>query len=245
MIPDETAIPQTSQWADIPWSTRDVWVGAALLFGVMMVLLVGGVLFPDLNTSLLLIASELLLLLPIWWLGIRKYNASWHVMGLRRFSMEALAIGCGLMVLSWGFNLVYSLILALFNTRSQPDMSVLFTDTSSPWGILLGGAVFAPIIEEIIFRGFIFGGLTKRYGWVKAAAISSALFALIHMQPFAILPIFILGVIFAFLYQYSGSIWPAVVMHMSSNLLALSAAYLISRMPEFENLALAVMRILS
>jgi membrane protease YdiL (CAAX protease family) len=35
--------------------------------------------------------------------------------------------------------------------------------------------------------------------------------------------------IFAFLYQVSGSIWPAILMHMLTNSLALSAAYAISQ----------------
>jgi hypothetical protein len=46
----------------------------------------------------------------------------------------------------------------------------------------------------------------------------------------AIPPIFILGYIFAYLYRRSGSIWPAVVMHVATNALGLGAAYLLSRL---------------
>ena len=53
-------------------------------------------------------------------------------------------------------------------------------------------------------------------------------FALIHLQPLAIAPIFILGYIFAYLYRRSGSIWPAVIMHVSTNALGLGAAFLLS-----------------
>jgi membrane protease YdiL (CAAX protease family) len=59
--------------------------------------------------------------------------------------------------------------------------------------------------------------------------VSSALFAVAHVVPTSFLPIFILGWIFAFLYKASGSIWPAILMHMLTNTLALSAAYAISQ----------------
>jgi membrane protease YdiL (CAAX protease family) len=85
-------------------------------------------------------------------------------------------------------------------------------------------------VEELFFRGFLYAGLAQRYSWRKAAVISSALFALIHLQPLAIAPIFILGYIFAYLYRRSGSIWPAVVMHVATNALGLGAAYLLSRL---------------
>ncbi|MEW5957318.1 MAG: CPBP family intramembrane glutamic endopeptidase [Chloroflexota bacterium] len=43
------------------------------------------------------------------------------------------------------------------------------------------------------------------------------------------LPIFMLGLIFAYLYQVSGSIWPAILMHILTNTLALSVAYAMSQ----------------
>jgi membrane protease YdiL (CAAX protease family) len=122
--------------------------------------------------------------------------------------------------------LIYSLILAQFNLRMQQDLSPLLAELSSPWLFLLGAIVVAPVVEEIFFRGFLFAGLRGRYGWQKAAAISAALFSLVHLQPTAAVPIFLLGLVFAFLYERSGSIWPAVLMHVSSNALALGAAYL-------------------
>jgi uncharacterized protein len=222
-------LPETEA---VPWDARDAWLGAGLLFFVMLGLLVFLYFLPNLDMSLILAGSELALLVPVWWLAVRKYGASWRTLGLRKFTPVALGIGCGLMILSWGFNLVYSLFLALFNARAQPDFSPIFADASFPWLILVAGAVIAPFVEEIIFRGFIFAGFKARYGWVKAAVLSSGLFAIIHFQPLAIIGIFLMGMIFAFLYHYSGSIWPAIIMHMSTNLLALGAALILARFPE-------------
>ena len=72
-------------------------------------------------------------------------------------------------------------------------------------------------------------GLRGKWGWPKAALVSAGLFAVAHVIPTSILPIFILGLIFAFLYQASGSIWPAILMHMLTNTVALLVAYATSQ----------------
>ena len=59
--------------------------------------------------------------------------------------------------------------------------------------------------------------------------MSAGLFALAHILPTSFLPILILGLIFSLLYHVSGSIWPAILMHMLTNIVALSAAYAISQ----------------
>jgi membrane protease YdiL (CAAX protease family) len=133
------------------------------------------------------------------------------------------------MIISLMFNAVYSAFLAVFGLRAQVDLVPIFAELSSPWWLLLAGIVVAPVVEELFFRGFVYAGLAERYSWRKAAVISSAFFALVHLQLTAVLPIFILGYIFAYLYRRSGSIWPAVLMHVSTNALGLGAAYLLSR----------------
>jgi membrane protease YdiL (CAAX protease family) len=151
------------------------------------------------------------------------------MLGLRGFQPAAIGLGCSLMVLSWLFNLLYGAFLALYGWRIQPDVGNLFKETDFPLLLFLGGVVLAPFVEELFFRGFVFTGLRNHWSWQKAAAFSAGLFALAHILPTSILPIFILGFIFATLYQYSGSIWPAILMHMLTNTLALSAAYAISQ----------------
>jgi membrane protease YdiL (CAAX protease family) len=134
------------------------------------------------------------------------------------------------MIMSLLFNAAWAVFLAIFDLRAQVDMVPIFAELSSPWWLLLAGIVVAPVVEELFFRGFLYAGLAQRYSWRRAAVISSALFALIHLQPLAIPPIFILGYIFAYLYRRSRSIWPAVVMHLATNALGLGAAYLLSRL---------------
>ena len=219
----------------VPWTVRDVWLGVSS-FIIWIALVVGlrvwiaqATIEGDLRgVGLLVSLGELLLLVPVWLLTIRKYNADWQQLGLRSFGPAALRLGCGLMLVSFLFNAVYGAVLGYFGLRMQVDLIPIFESLPSPLLFFIGGAVIAPIVEEIFFRGFIFAGLRPRYGWQKAAFISALLFALLHFTLTAILPIFILGLIFAYLYQVSDSIWPPILMHMLTNALALGAAYAVA-----------------
>ena len=217
----------------VPWTPRDVawgllafvfWIGFLLLAG-----LIGENMTLPVDMSLFIIFGEAMLLLPVWYLTVRKYGVPWSELGLRKFHPAAVGIGCGLMLVSLLFNFIYGSILAKYNLQIQPDIDQLFEQTVYPFALLIGGAVVAPFVEEVFFRGFVFTGLLKKWDWKGAILVSSALFAVAHMVPTSFLPIFILGWIFAFLYKASGSIWPAILMHMLTNTVALSVAYAISQ----------------
>lgn len=223
--PTEQVPPQK-----VPWTVRDVWIGMVvfILWFLLsaVILLVLSNLSIEINPGLQISLMELLLLVPVWWLTVRKYRTRWEDLGLRSFESQALGVGCGLMILSFMFNVFYSLFLSQFGLRTQIDLVPIFDQISSPGLLLVGGAIIAPIVEEIFFRGFIYAGLRQKYSWKTAGAISSGLFALVHFTPTALIPIFILGFIFAYLYERSNSLWPAILMHFSTNALALGAAFL-------------------
>ncbi len=216
----------------VPWTTRDVWLGLAALVLWMVISVAASVavslLSLGVDVGLMVSLAELLLLAPVWWFTVRKYKVSWRALGLRSFRGRMVGLGCGLMILSSIFNLFYSLFLALFGLQAQADLVPIFAELSSPGWLLVGGVIVAPVVEEVFFRGFVFAGLRQRYDWKKAALISSALFAVIHVSPTTMIPIFILGYIFAYLYHRSNSIWPAILMHVSTNALALGLAYVLA-----------------
>jgi membrane protease YdiL (CAAX protease family) len=84
--------------------------------------------------------------------------------------------------------------------------------------------VAAPISEEIFFRGFVFGGLRRAMPWVVAAVASSVVWGVFHFTGPAswgvVLQLSIFGVALAWLYERTGSIWPAIVVHAINNALA-------------------------
>ncbi|MEW6182981.1 MAG: type II CAAX endopeptidase family protein [Bacillota bacterium] len=218
-------LKQSEQFPVVPWTIRDIWLGMACLVLLMVGASLTVVLSVGLNSGLLLGLMELSLLVPVGYFALWKYKGGWGSLGLGGFTGRAVGLGYGLFLLSYVFNVVYSLLLSHFHLRMQTSLAPLFSGFSFPWWLLVVGVVVAPVVEEIFFRGFVFGGMRKKYGWRKAALISSAFFAVIHLEWTAFLPIFILGCFFAYLYHRSNSIWPAILVHASTNAWAMGAAY--------------------
>ncbi len=78
--------------------------------------------------------------------------------------------------------------------------------------------------EETFFRGYAYRLLRARFGVLAATVASAVLFALVHgLEPGAWLPILPVGVVFALLVEWSGSLGPAMVGHAVVNALAVLA----------------------
>lgn len=78
-----------------------------------------------------------------------------------------------------GLNMAIILVTGM--ETSQNQQTVITELTQSPLQILLVTVVFAPIVEETVFRGAIFTQLRSRSGFVPAALISGFLFGLLHV----------------------------------------------------------------
>ncbi len=83
-------------------------------------------------------------------------------------------------------------------------------------------AVLPAVCEELAFRGFILGGLRRRFRPWTAVLLSSFLFAVFHMNVFQFVPTFALGVVLGLLTVRSGSVLPAVLFHLLHNTLLLA-----------------------
>ena len=81
--------------------------------------------------------------------------------------------------------------------------------------------VVAPICEEIVYRGFLFRFLYRRVSLGFAIGISSGIFALMHLNLYSFLPLFILGVGLCLVYRISGNIVSSITIHVLFNLVNL------------------------
>ena len=95
---------------------------------------------------------------------------------------------------------------------------------------LLMGAVIAPLAEEIFFRGFMYGGLRARLGVRWAIIVTALFFAALHFSWEFLIPILILGIFLALLYELTGSLYPGMILHVSNNLIALIAYFVAKAM---------------
>jgi membrane protease YdiL (CAAX protease family) len=83
--------------------------------------------------------------------------------------------------------------------------------------------LIAPVSEETIFRGFIYGWLRRRLPILPAVVISAAVFSSAHLVLVLALPLFAVGVILALLYEYSDSLLPGAIVHALFNLVGIIA----------------------
>lgn len=90
-------------------------------------------------------------------------------------------------------------------------------------------AVLAPLVEEMVFRGLLYGWLAGRWGTTVAWLVSSILFAAAHVEPAHALLVLPLGLWFGWLRQRTDSLWPSLVAHIANNGLAVVAAALIDK----------------
>ena len=84
---------------------------------------------------------------------------------------------------------------------------------------MLAVVVAAPLGEEVFFRGFLFGSLRGRVGFVPAAAISAAAFALFHVTPLLVVLMFFVGFALAWLYEWRGSLVAPIGAHAMFNVI--------------------------
>lgn len=99
-----------------------------------------------------------------------------------------------------------------------------------PAALVVGLALLAglaPLVEELIFRGLLYGWLAGRWGSGIAFIGSSLAFAAAHVELAHVVLVLPLGLMFGWLRWRSGSLWPSLVAHMANNGLAVAAAALL------------------
>jgi len=91
-------------------------------------------------------------------------------------------------------------------------------------------AIIPAIGEELFFRGVMQRIFSDWFKNMHVAIFFTAfLFAAIHMQFYGMLPRMMLGVLFGYLYYWTGSLWVPVFAHFLNNGAAVIVSYLSSR----------------
>jgi membrane protease YdiL (CAAX protease family) len=149
--------------------------------------------------------------------------------GLRQFTISML----GIALLAW---FVYFLVQlgvgALIDPHQDDVTKELGTDDSSAISIAATALLVvagAALSEELLFRGVIFAGFRKSMPFWAAALISSFLWALLHLAAanFAVVIVLaIFGIVLAWLYERTGSLWAPISAHAINNALAVLALFL-------------------
>ena len=139
-------------------------------------------------------------------------------LGFQPFEIRSSAKWAGIGILSYfAFAILYSLVIG---TPEQDDIAADFGPI--PVQILLI-VIVAPPVEEVCFRGMLFGGIRKKFPLWVAAPAAGVVFGLPHFSTgwSAVPSLIVLGIILAVVYEKTRSLWPVIGMHAFNNGLAL------------------------
>lgn len=163
--------------------------------------------------------------LGIVYLYLKKYKVGWKEVGWRKFSPLAALGLLGLMFIVFSIGVyalttLVTLLLPAFNANQAQTNDFTTQTITHPSLTLLALVIIPPIIEETVFRGFIFPALSKRYGLVFGAVMTSLLFGFAHLQANVSIYTFVLSLALCFMYARLKSIIPGIGLHMLNNYLA-------------------------
>ncbi|MEE8386127.1 MAG: CPBP family glutamic-type intramembrane protease, partial [Dehalococcoidia bacterium] len=173
--------------------------------------------------ALVLIVAAPAILLS-WYLKLdMRRTFSLHVPGVRP-SIGAVLLGFSIVPMS---SLLQQIQFTYFSPASGPGQ---FPGLQEQWmvggslvSMLLVLAVLPGICEELLFRGFLLAGLRQRLSTVLLVMIVGLTFGLHHMGSEKIPIVSLMGMLLTFICLRAGSIFPAMVVHIANNGLALAA----------------------
>jgi membrane protease YdiL (CAAX protease family) len=217
------------------------FVFAQLLVSVVIIVLRSlGVQFSGVNTSILetilaacvyVLTLTIVILVP-WWvrrrattkadLGVTRLP-SWMDIGLAPAGFVVYLIASGVVM--------YLLTTYVPGFGGNAPQEVGFNDLTSRFEYLLAFftlVVVAPVAEEAIFRGYLYGKLRKIAPLWVAALVTSLLFGMLHMNWSdgtlvginVAVDVFVLSLVMCSLREVTGNIWAGVLLQMMKNGLA-------------------------
>lgn len=212
--------------SEIPSIRKAVWLlvsGIGIGFSASVILmLILGVPQEVNKIQLILLIGELFMLIPILFWGGRQHLTLGPLLRFRRPATKALLLTLPIAV---SLTIIVDALDRLTQALFPPPEQLLkigellkITDWRSALMVIGVVVIAAPLVEELIFRGFLQRVLERRLGDItRAVLISALLFALMHFNIWWAVQIYILGVFMGYLAWRTDSILPSFIVHAFNN----------------------------
>ena len=177
-------------------------------------------------TSLSLLIGQGFMIVPIaLFLAFRKESLVYRFR-IRSISttvaVTAFMISAGLIVFVDELDRIVNALLPMPEIFANMDALLNLDSTGFAIISIITIAGVAPVLEEMIFRGFLQKFLEEKWqDPTRAIMVTSLFFTLVHMNPFWAIQIYLLGVVLGYLAWKTGSIFPGIILHALNNGLAL------------------------
>ncbi|MEM7595480.1 MAG: CPBP family intramembrane glutamic endopeptidase [Cyanobacteria bacterium P01_A01_bin.83] len=172
--------------------------------------------------------SELILAIAITWYFFKKLKAAnidiKRIVGsLNKINFKLpLVLAIAEYLFAWGINPINLYGLSFILPKYvENQLNYEYASTPISWIFFsISALIYAPIMEELFFRGIIFQKIAIKHGIVKGLTISAILFAAIHFR-FDVISLFIMGIITALLYFKTKQLASPIIYHFSYNLIVI------------------------
>lgn len=182
----------------------------------------------DVRAAFAFIVVDALGSIGLIWYFLKRYGANVSDLGLRKFNpiravFEIAATIIVFLIAATAIIWLVSELVPSFNPDEVQENE--FTGAGPQFQLysLFALVILPPLIEEVVFRGFIFPAFAKRWGIWVGAFLSSFLFGLAHLQANVGIYTLVLGLLLCIMYVRFGSIIPGMILHMVNNYLAYMA----------------------
>ena len=220
------------------WKQKDTWTGKEftllLLLEFIFVIVVvkygvqslylswfSNTLYSGTLTGLTI---AIVLMTGLYFIALRPKNLSWREVGVRSFSAKywwKIPIWILITII---LSVAVVLLTSLLGNSVDNSKTESLQQNINLFTILIGiisAGVVSPVYEEIFYRGFIYRWLRVRLGMNWGIVISSLLFTIAHFPTLNAMPVnFINGVVFAWVYEKTGSAIPGMIIHGVFNTIA-------------------------
>lgn len=164
---------------------------------------------------------------------LRFRSPFWHTIGWRPFDSgkipRRLAF-LGLMLGGFSLSMAVQLAARFVGTKAKLPIETLFQDSRSILLLGIMAITIAPVVEETIFRGYLYPVLARSFGVGFGVVVTGILFGLLHAQQLwggwvQIGLLMVVGVIFTLARAASRTVVASYLLHVSYNLLPSLATF--------------------
>lgn len=233
LLPRGDGAPGAGAFGDVPWTARDVLFGAFWFVGIFVgaqvailpLAIVFGAKSGQFFTSAFISGAmvEVGIAIVAAHFTFRRYGGGLARLGFTRPGRAAifwaLAAFAGALIVSLAYGAVVEVFdIGWLKSGCAEQVPKEVRDTRALLALAsLTVIAFAPVCEEIFFRGFLFPGLSKRWGLVAGIIASGLIFASAHLLYKSFVPIAGVGMVFAYSYYRSKNLFTPILAHIAFN----------------------------
>lgn len=226
-----------SIWMKHLWRDRQVSASAGQAYGCAAIVLIGlffaKLVIGEMPTNFLAIAKLVMLpqvgliLTPALLMACVLTKSLRNSLGIRRPPTLSIPVACLLAISLHPSYVALGQMIQSFYPLSEHAHAALvpfesIINSTPFWQVVLVMAIIPAVCEEITFRGFIFSGLLQNKGRMRAVLLTALIFGFSHGILQQSIAATMLGILLGWITLRTGSIFPALIVHVINNTLSVA-----------------------